>query len=123
MLVFVLQHQNFPNRRIFFDSASPVKRDSTHTIGVEFGSKVVQVGGNTVKLQIWVNFFFIVATSFTFECFTTITFNRILLVKRGLGWFLPKQFFGSRKKIHLSVSEYIVDGVVAITLKTSEKLN
>ena len=30
-----------------------VKDNSTHTIGVEFGSKVVNVGGKTVKLQIW----------------------------------------------------------------------
>uniref|UniRef100_A0A8C3SPH8 RAB4B protein n=1 Tax=Chelydra serpentina TaxID=8475 RepID=A0A8C3SPH8_CHESE len=29
------------------------KQDSSHTIGVEFGSKVVNVGGKTVKLQIW----------------------------------------------------------------------
>ncbi|XP_065715495.2 ras-related protein Rab-4B isoform X2 [Patagioenas fasciata] len=29
------------------------KQDSNHTIGVEFGSKVVSVGGKTVKLQIW----------------------------------------------------------------------
>lgn len=29
------------------------KQDSTHTIGVEFGSKVISVGGKTVKLQIW----------------------------------------------------------------------
>jgi len=29
------------------------KENSTHTIGVEFGSKIVQVGGKTVKLQIW----------------------------------------------------------------------
>jgi len=28
------------------------KKDSTHTIGVEFGSKVVEVGGKNVKLQI-----------------------------------------------------------------------
>lgn len=33
-----------------------VKKDSTHTIGVEFGSKVVEVGGKNIKLQIWVNF-------------------------------------------------------------------
>ncbi|ERE48496.1 ras-related protein Rab-4B-like protein, partial [Cricetulus griseus] len=29
------------------------KQDSNHTIGVEFGSRVVTVGGKTVKLQIW----------------------------------------------------------------------
>ena len=29
------------------------KEDSSHTIGVEFGSKIVPVGGRTVKLQIW----------------------------------------------------------------------
>lgn len=32
---------------------SKFKQDSNHTIGVEFGSKVVNVGGRTVKLQIW----------------------------------------------------------------------
>lgn len=29
------------------------KEDSTHTIGVEFGSRIVNVGGKAVKLQIW----------------------------------------------------------------------
>lgn len=29
------------------------RQDSNHTIGVEFGSKVVSVGGKFVKLQIW----------------------------------------------------------------------
>ncbi|XP_073989164.1 RAS oncogene family member Rab4 isoform X1 [Rhodnius prolixus] len=29
------------------------KGDSSHTIGVEFGSKIVTIGGKTVKLQIW----------------------------------------------------------------------
>jgi len=29
------------------------KQESTHTIGVEFGSKIVEVGGQYVKLQIW----------------------------------------------------------------------
>ncbi|ESN93845.1 hypothetical protein HELRODRAFT_186059 [Helobdella robusta] len=29
------------------------RQDSSHTIGVEFGSKVVSVGGKFVKLQIW----------------------------------------------------------------------
>ena len=28
------------------------KDDSSHTIGVEFGSKIVPVGGKTVKLQV-----------------------------------------------------------------------
>uniref|UniRef100_A0ABK0KXQ7 RAB4A, member RAS oncogene family n=1 Tax=Rattus norvegicus TaxID=10116 RepID=A0ABK0KXQ7_RAT len=30
-----------------------VKDDSNHTIGVEFGSKIINVGGKYVKLQIW----------------------------------------------------------------------
>lgn len=30
-----------------------VKDDTSHTIGVEFGSKIVNVGGKSVKLQIW----------------------------------------------------------------------
>lgn len=29
------------------------RKDSTHTIGVEFGSKVIEVGGKTAKLQVW----------------------------------------------------------------------
>jgi hypothetical protein len=29
------------------------KQSSSHTIGVEFGSKVIKVGGKNVKLQIW----------------------------------------------------------------------
>jgi len=29
------------------------KKESTHTIGVEFGSKIIEVGGQHVKLQIW----------------------------------------------------------------------
>eukprot|EP00051_Salpingoeca_urceolata_P032350 m.15347 g.15347 ORF g.15347 m.15347 type:complete len:210 (+) comp5000_c0_seq1:308-937(+) len=32
---------------------SKFKQESSHTIGVEFGSKIVNVGGKTVKLQIW----------------------------------------------------------------------
>lgn len=30
-----------------------VKEDSSHTIGVEFGSRIVNVGGKQIKLQIW----------------------------------------------------------------------
>lgn len=33
--------------------AHTVKQDSTHTIGVEFGSKIIDVGGKKIKLQIW----------------------------------------------------------------------
>jgi len=29
------------------------KADSTHTIGVEFGSKIIEIGGKFIKLQIW----------------------------------------------------------------------
>lgn len=32
---------------------SAVKKDSNHTIGVEFGSRIVNVVGKNVKLQIW----------------------------------------------------------------------
>ena len=32
---------------------SPVKQDSNHTIGVEFGSKVVNIINKSVKLQVW----------------------------------------------------------------------
>lgn len=30
-----------------------VKQDSSHTIGVEFGSKVINCASKTVKLQVW----------------------------------------------------------------------
>ena len=30
-----------------------VKEDSSHTIGVEFGSKIITIGGKQVKLQSW----------------------------------------------------------------------
>jgi len=30
-----------------------VKKSTTHTIGVEFGSKLLQIGSKTIKLQIW----------------------------------------------------------------------
>ena len=29
------------------------KKGSAHTIGVEFGSKIIKVGGRQIKLQIW----------------------------------------------------------------------
>ncbi|KAG8549036.1 hypothetical protein GDO81_023006, partial [Engystomops pustulosus] len=32
---------------------SKFKQDSNHTIGVEFGSRIVNVGGKSLKLQIW----------------------------------------------------------------------
>ncbi|KAJ1480794.1 ras family-domain-containing protein [Baffinella frigidus] len=32
---------------------SSFKRGSAHTIGVEFGAKIIEVGGKRVKLQIW----------------------------------------------------------------------
>lgn len=32
---------------------SKFKQESSHTIGVEFGSKVTNCGGKSVKLQIW----------------------------------------------------------------------
>eukprot|EP00049_Salpingoeca_infusionum_P003479 m.66866 g.66866 ORF g.66866 m.66866 type:complete len:153 (-) comp12151_c0_seq2:842-1300(-) len=32
---------------------SKFKAESSHTIGVEFGSKVINCGGKSVKLQIW----------------------------------------------------------------------
>ena len=38
---------------LFTASFPPVKQDSSHTIGVEFGSKIVTIGGKGIKLQIW----------------------------------------------------------------------
>jgi len=29
------------------------KEDTLHTIGVEFGTKIIQIGGKSIKLQIW----------------------------------------------------------------------
>lgn len=37
----------------FSSSSSSVKDDSNHTIGVEFGSKIINVVNKFVKLQIW----------------------------------------------------------------------
>eukprot|EP00397_Hematodinium_sp_SG-2012_P044791 GEMP01050104.1.p1 GENE.GEMP01050104.1~~GEMP01050104.1.p1 ORF type:complete len:213 (+),score=31.70 GEMP01050104.1:67-705(+) len=39
-----LLHQFIENR---------FKKGTSHTIGVEFGSKIIQVGGRNIKLQIW----------------------------------------------------------------------
>lgn len=36
---------------VFFNFT--VKEDRCHTIGVEFGSKIVNIGGKSTKLQIW----------------------------------------------------------------------
>jgi GTPase SAR1 family protein len=36
----------------FFRTNHPVN-DTTHTIGVEFGSKIIELTDKTVKLQIW----------------------------------------------------------------------
>ncbi len=38
---------------IVYNQLIVVKNDSTHTIGAEFGSKVLMVGPKNVKLQIW----------------------------------------------------------------------
>jgi len=40
-----------PTVRVAF--VTVVRHDSSHTIGVEFGSKIVTFGGKSVKLQIW----------------------------------------------------------------------
>ena len=29
------------------------KKSSTHTIGVEFGSKLTKIGGKNIKMQLW----------------------------------------------------------------------
>eukprot|EP01126_Amoeba_proteus_P032388 TRINITY_DN3158_c0_g1_i4.p1 TRINITY_DN3158_c0_g1~~TRINITY_DN3158_c0_g1_i4.p1 ORF type:complete len:109 (-),score=4.19 TRINITY_DN3158_c0_g1_i4:552-878(-) len=41
-------------RLLFFFKPPIVKGESTHTIGVEFGSKTVEVSGKFIKQQIWV---------------------------------------------------------------------
>lgn len=38
---------------MMFNVQISVRQDCSHTIGVEFGSKVVNVGGKFIKLQIW----------------------------------------------------------------------
>ena len=35
------------------DFSSPVKGDAAHTVGVEFGTKITDVGGKDIKFQIW----------------------------------------------------------------------
>ena len=37
----------------FFFLSFIVRAESSHTVGVEFGSKVADVGGKRIKLQIW----------------------------------------------------------------------
>ena len=32
---------------------SQFKEDSSHTIGVEFGTRIIEVSGQKIKLQIW----------------------------------------------------------------------
>lgn len=39
--------------KVMFICFFAVKEDSSHTIGVEFGSRIVNVGGKAIKLQIW----------------------------------------------------------------------
>ena len=34
-------------------SPSPVMADCPHTIGVEFGTRIVEASGQKIKLQIW----------------------------------------------------------------------
>lgn len=41
-------------RGTFPSLVASVVADSPHTIGVEFGTKIIEVMGKTVKLQIWV---------------------------------------------------------------------
>ena len=54
VLIFSFQIMQFSTSTlVLYISLFLVKSDSTHTIGVEFGSKVVHVAGKTVKLQIW----------------------------------------------------------------------
>lgn len=38
---------------LFHTVLTAVKQDSNHTIGVEFGSKVVNISNKSVKLQVW----------------------------------------------------------------------
>jgi len=35
------------------DNTTTVYEDQTHTIGVEFGAKIITSGGKKIKLQIW----------------------------------------------------------------------
>jgi hypothetical protein len=46
------------------------KANSSHTIGVEFGSKVVTMGNRTVKLQIWASFIYLDFFLYSIHCAT-----------------------------------------------------
>jgi hypothetical protein len=52
-----------------------VKKESSHTIGVEFGSKIVEVGGHMVKvkvLNIWKTSLYSTATNLGYSWSGTI---------------------------------------------------
>lgn len=53
-LLPICRKQNVLHRESDLPDRSIVVPDSPHTIGVEFGTKIIDVLGKTVKLQIWV---------------------------------------------------------------------
>ena len=52
--VFIdLNHSNYFIPSVYFPFFPKVKPDTSHTIGVEFGSNIVNVTNKSIKLQIW----------------------------------------------------------------------
>lgn len=48
-----MSNENVSNLKHFIPLVLPVMADCPHTIGVEFGTRIIEVNGQKVKLQIW----------------------------------------------------------------------
>ena len=54
LLHYFLENKCILSFKIFFPNPTlSVKKNSTHTIGVEFGSSILKFGSKSLKLQIW----------------------------------------------------------------------
>lgn len=51
-IVFLVSYFNF-STHTFYTSPFTVMANCPHTIGVEFGTRIIEVAGQKIKLQIW----------------------------------------------------------------------